>query len=356
MEFSTNDAQVLSPRPKRESRIPKEAFVWVHMSDKDVEEEVTEGEEDELMDLPEHDTSKEDDTPKSTPPGSPKGQLRKPYRFFRQLRTGSSSNPGSEDEDESSGKHRSLTFSMRSLNLRLSTAASSVPHAEKEIVFIRHGQSRDRKTLQSLVDANLSDKGILQATALSNTLAQDLFLQGDFLVVCSPLTRAIRTAALLFPHDNVPILVHPGFAELNNVGSSIPENTGRALTELLQDETVQPILSHPRVDSSRIANAEEWPPAADCEREEDHVHTMLQFLMSRPEKRICVVTHHHFIYSLFPSHFLPKLRRSHKAPTRVRNCFPIHTVVSSKPSIRIADEAHGWLCPPITAAEETPAV
>lgn len=215
---------------------------------------------------------------------------------------------------------------------------------------------RDRKTLQSLVDANLSDKGVLQATTLSATLAQDLFVQGDFLVVCSPLTRAIRTAALLFPREDVPILVHPGFAELNNAGSSIPENTGRALSELLQDETVAPILSHARVDSSRIASAEEWPPAADCEREEDHVHTMLLFLMSRPEKRICVVTHHHFIYSLFPSHFLPKLRRSHKAPTRVRNCFPIHTVVSSKPSIRIADEVHGWLrvaSPPPTTTTTT---
>lgn len=367
----SNTTNESSEAGRRESRIPKEALVWVKTEHEDegVDDELTEDSEGE-----EEGTTLQQHRQPSTKSFHHRLQqyVRRPMSTTRNA---VSHEEGEEDGDKRT--HTSLTFNLRNnLNLLINnTSPGSSPwssprpspnssprnsraptkYAIKEIIFIRHGQSlgqcankKDRRTLHSLTDANLSEKGISQAQMLSTTLHHESMTKNegnDFLVVCSPLTRAIRTAAMVFPHDNTRIVIHPGFAELNNPGNAIPENTGRSLELLMADDTVRSILTNPRVDYSRITSTEDWP-AAEGARELDHVDNMLRFLMSRPEQRICVVTHHHFIYSLFPTNFLPKYRHSRKAPARVRNCFPIHTVVSDKPSIRVSDELHDWLYVP----------
>ena len=45
----------------------------------------------------------------------------------------------------------------------------------------------------------------------------------------SPLTRALETALRVFGARDVPLICHPGVAE---VGGGIPENEARSLAEL----------------------------------------------------------------------------------------------------------------------------
>lgn len=88
---------------------------------------------------------------------------------------------------------------------------------ERQIVhLVRHGQTEMNVHLHNcspafgepgFIDTKLTAAGIKQAQRLSETLS----LQPEMIIV-SPLTRALHTAALAFPpeaHPNIPRIVHP---------------------------------------------------------------------------------------------------------------------------------------------------
>jgi broad specificity phosphatase PhoE len=86
----------------------------------------------------------------------------------------------------------------------------------KKIVVIRHAQSKAQTMTKSmraknveLLDAPLSQSG--QRQALEAVAPRDIDL-----IVCSPLTRTIQTACLIFrgaDFDHIPIIAHPDASE-----------------------------------------------------------------------------------------------------------------------------------------------
>jgi hypothetical protein len=144
----------------------------------------------------------------------------------------------------------------------------------------------------------------------------------------SPLTRALKTALILFEEE--PIIVHPGLAELNH-RRPIPENKGRRLKELLDDESlIQLGFGTSERVKTELIDAYGWPETREADG--------LNFLGGRSEKRVVIVSHHNFILSQLRDHFWGG----------VENCDPIHTVVSfdelGHPHVELHAMKHAWFC------------
>ena len=153
--------------------------------------------------------------------------------------------------------------------------------------FVRHGEStanvenaRARKldeergdgknTLQveheqdwAFTDPPLTADGVAQAMAKRAKLRE--WRERPMLVVCSPLTRAIQTAALVFQDDlaaGVPLVIRP---ELREFFPALVQDAGRPLTELRDDPN---ILRLPNVASVLDALSDEktqsWREAWDA--------------------------------------------------------------------------------------------
>ena len=172
-----------------------------------------------------------------------------------------------------------------------------------------------------MIDADLSERGLRQALELGQlTEAWD-----PELVVCSPLTRALKTALILFKKG--PVVIHPGLAELSHQRNPIPENRGRSFGELLKDASLQKLgLTHARVTIDLIKDLG-WPKPSPLDG--------FDFLRYREEERIVIVSHHNFIQS--------KLRGVFNE--YVENCEPIYASVSfseTKYHFEIHETPHHW--------------
>ena len=156
----------------------------------------------------------------------------------------------------------------------------------KTVYLVRHGESLaqtakargvDRKH-PSLRDCGITERGRQQAAALQLPSVPDL-------VVSSPLTRAIQTARIAFPHAT--IVLHAGATER---GRGVPENLPRPVHELDLDDGI---------DASLVP--EGWPEA--------DAPDLAEWLGTRPERTICVFTHYNTIMKL--------------ARVRAENCAPV---------------------------------
>lgn len=188
----------------------------------------------------------------------------------------------------------------------------------KLIYLIRHGESmgqratrKARESDPSLIDCGLSPTGIQQAKLLHETLngAVDL-------VVCSPLTRALETALLVF--SSVEILCH---YHLREIGSRYTENCPRPMSQVLQD------LEKKDYDISQVnvtmLQPQNWPEHHDVSpsiiRRRDHIPSVLKWLaMARPERVIAIVCHYHVIRAA-----LSRSDGSLDESIQPRNCLPI---------------------------------
>ena len=108
----------------------------------------------------------------------------------------------------------------------------------KTVSLIRHGYSQgqaaaknglDRKTDKSLRDCNLTERGMEEAREIPTLFTKEE-LSAIQLVYSSPLTRALHTAVLGFPNNN--IRVH---FELREIGTKAPENIPRSMEYVLDD-------------------------------------------------------------------------------------------------------------------------
>lgn len=82
-----------------------------------------------------------------------------------------------------------------------------------QIKYFVHGTTTDNleKKATGWLPGKLSEKGVLQAHALSNTIKDEHF----DIVFCSDLNRAVESAKIDFQHHNVQIIQDPRIRECN---------------------------------------------------------------------------------------------------------------------------------------------
>lgn len=165
-----------------------------------------------------------------------------------------------------------------------------------DIYLIRHGQSTFNAIHVATgvdpmhLDARLSPLGHQQVAQAREALAAIPFE----LVVCSPLTRAIETAAGLFAGRDVPFLVTCRHRE--RLESSC--DVGRSPEELAADF---PHLSFTDLRSRWWHDGplnERGLPIEPVETLEERIAHFKEWIVERPEKTIAVVGHGTFFYHL----------------------------------------------------------
>lgn len=212
----------------------------------------------------------------------------------------------------------------------------------RKVHFIRHAEGfhnaetsktgnnycllREEGTLardHPLYDAALTPKGIEQAKSLRKILENRPSGGRSFtafdLVVVSPLTRTCETALHTFGNPRKPGL--PGFLDTNDAPVGTPEHAAGikvpAPRFLVREEcreryghyvcdgrrSIQEIKADfPDFDFSEVAADEDMFYSDERESDEDCCNRAVQFLEwlnSRPEKCIAVVTHSSFLRHLF---------------------------------------------------------
>jgi len=249
------------------------------------------------------------------------------HRGTRTLVTLARGRQGKSEKEEMAEDHR------RSTRIRERLSVSNrhhldVPIAVKEIVFIRHGHSlgqaasrHDRKHDDGLIDADLSHKGKSQAHELAKVMKINEV--NPQLILSSPLTRAMKTALIVF--DGRPVVVHPGLAELNS-HKPIPENKGRSLKELSKDESLANLGFTNRVDLSEVDGT--WPlRTSDVDG--------IEYLRNRIEERVVIFSHHNYI-----------LHKIDGAPPHgIHNCSPVSCNVeyfATGHRVKLSSGEHSW--------------
>ena len=107
------------------------------------------------------------------------------------------------------------------------------------VYLIRHGESvaqtfsnSKRARELSLRDCALTEKGEFQSIVLPSVLGLDRYRQIDC-VVCSPLTRAVKTSVLAFPSK--PIIINYDLMEIGRDKNPMPENRARPIMDVMSD-------------------------------------------------------------------------------------------------------------------------
>lgn len=164
----------------------------------------------------------------------------------------------------------------------------------KTLYFVRHGYALHNflfwklgKEAYHIRDTQLLQKGIEQATHLGLTWEDKNKID---LVVCSPSIRTLDTAVLIFKDTNRKIVASDHILEYPQ-GS---EECNRR-----KDKTVLQAL-YPQVDFSNIIY-EKLPWNYKCETKmclHKRIETFIDWIKSRKEKNICVVSHSSFIGEL----------------------------------------------------------
>ena len=185
----------------------------------------------------------------------------------------------------------------------------------KRVIFIRHAEgthNRDARDMpnyfddglghtDAYIDARLTPEGEAQCTRLMEQL-QWRHEQGFVeLVVVSPLTRALQTASLAFPH-RPPDAPRPPFLATELARERIWDHTCDMRRERPQLEA-----EFPHVDFSEVplgpdgmwAHKEDEPSAWESTKCAARAADFLRWLWARPERHVAVVTHWCFLTHLF---------------------------------------------------------
>jgi len=167
----------------------------------------------------------------------------------------------------------------------------------KELLLIRHGQGDHNKLFYenkkkeglALRDPALNEVGIKQAASLGIALKKRL-LESKFdleLIVSSPMRRALMTTDHVFGEfPSYPVIVSPIPTEMGHGGCDYGSNK----TIITRD--------FPHRDFSLVLSEEWWTELETQEHLEQRVEEFKEFLNSRPETRIAVVSHGRFLTQL----------------------------------------------------------
>ena len=148
-------------------------------------------------------------------------------------------------------------------------------------------------------DAKLTKNGIDQCMYVRQTMIHGLIRPE--LIVVSPFTRTLQTAHLLFSSHRIPFLVHDLCGERRGKFTC---DKRRSKSEIMQE--IQPLYTYTNetIDFTSYAYKTEEDELWSEERELDHDVTqrciaMMQWLGSRPERDIAIVTHSSWLKHLF---------------------------------------------------------
>ena len=176
-----------------------------------------------------------------------------------------------------------------------------------EIYAIRHAQSTYNEYSSKRIytpwlwtkgdpmiqDAPLSSKGLQQARKLHSTSRE--LREKVQLIICSPLTRAIQTMNLVFPDANCHIIISPLVRErgdkLCDMGVPLP---------IIQEKYPQYEYLH--FNSEIWWSCKEEPPHEFTKETKESLYSrqreLIEFLKTRAEEIVVIVTHGQFIKTL----------------------------------------------------------
>ena len=168
-------------------------------------------------------------------------------------------------------------------------------HSGKVVHFVRHGQATHNVRAEVRRSAGCSMEEFLATMKADDQLDADLTeigraqaraqarpWEGVELVVCSPLSRAIETATLIFG-DQLPFVAHEGLREWNGL-----------LINGQRRPTAQLLPRFPHVDFSLVPPTDETWSAEALEPKEEVASrglAFLEWLACREESQIAVVAH-----------------------------------------------------------------
>lgn len=197
--------------------------------------------------------------------------------------------------------------------------------SEKLVWFFRHGESAANvakaeaaeadslrgdgratataayKVDPALADAPLTERGLEQARQGAAAIA-GWRVQPE-LIVCSPLTRALQTAALLFEPallSGTPLVVRP---ELREYFGHLIEARGRPIEQLLAEPSLRALPSWPAVEAALAPEAtRHWRQAWDAELADGagwrghaddgaRCAAFKRWLSEQPQARVATVSH-----------------------------------------------------------------
>lgn len=146
----------------------------------------------------------------------------------------------------------------------------------RPFIFLRHGQTdwNTESRIQGHTDTPLNDNGLAQARAAAERLRHEPIGR----IVASPLMRALKTAAIVAEHLQVPLHVDSGLME-RHFGSF----EGRVLGEIKREHGIAP-----EVPLSTILppDAEPWPQTLARSRE-----AVGRWLVLHPVETLLFVSH-----------------------------------------------------------------
>jgi len=178
-------------------------------------------------------------------------------------------------------------------------------HPTKQLFLIRHAKSqaqaaskRERRTSTMLVDAKLASSSVDEMKELGRNLLQIPLMDKVEIVLCSPMSRAIQTACLIFQHTNTKILLVPDLSEfgLNRKMTGF-ENTGRPCETLLADKELHGLPKFKDVDFSLVRNFADmygcqwWNSAFNWDKFRSQVERVKRYILEIPENVLAVVGH-----------------------------------------------------------------
>lgn len=169
----------------------------------------------------------------------------------------------------------------------------------KMIYLIRHGESeanivdaKERLSNQALKDCGLTDRGVEESKALPELLG-DHYKKIE-LVVTSPLKRALQTAVIGFPQQDIVVNY-----DLMEIGRDAPENSPKAMDEVLReiDKDMKGRDKDSQLDYESLM-PKKWPQSTKSDTPSRRIQGAFEWIyMDCREQTIAVVCHNNLIRS-----------------------------------------------------------
>lgn len=176
-----------------------------------------------------------------------------------------------------------------------------------EIYAIRHAQSTYNKWSYKRIytpwlwpvsdpliyDAPLSSTGIAQASKLQKSTTE--ISEKAELIICSPLTRAIHTMQLAFPNIKCPVIITPLVRERGDKTCDI----GSPLSKLKES---YPDYEYLHFDNEHWWHCNQDNPFEFSKESRESLRSrqdaLIEFLRTRSEKVVIIISHGQFIKTL----------------------------------------------------------
>lgn len=168
----------------------------------------------------------------------------------------------------------------------------------KQILLIRHGQGDHNKLFAegrveealALMDPGINEVGVRQAEVLADKLKEVLPGFGLELIISSPMKRALMTTDVAFGTPTPsPVIVSPLPSEMGDGGCDY----GSPKSVIAQQ--------FPHHDFTLVEPENWWNTDETEEQLYARIADFKSFLNSRPENKIAVVSHGHFLTKLVGS-------------------------------------------------------